>query len=155
MANMLHMTAVQLRSPGAAFEVVKREIPTPGSSQVRIKVHTCGICHSDLFVKEGSWPGLLYPRVTGHEAAGIVDEVGTGMTTWKRGQRMGVGRHGRYCSQCDPCRRGDFMGRKNFRITGFHDDGGYAQYMIARSEALAAIPDSISLSRQRRSSVRA
>jgi len=141
---MPHMTAVQLRSPGAPFEVVKREIPTPGPNQVRIQVQACGVCHSDLFVKEGHWPGLQYPRVTGHEVAGIVDEIGTGVTTWKRGQRVGVGWHGGHCGQCDPCRRGDFMGCRNFRVTGFHDDGGYAQYMIARSEALAAIPDSIS-----------
>ena len=141
---MPHMTAVQLSSPGAAFEAVKREIPIPGPNQVRIKVHACGICHSDLFVKEGHWPGLHYPRVTGHEVAGILDEVGPGVTTWKKGQRVGVGWHGGHCGQCDPCRRGDFMGCRNFRVTGFHDDGGYAQYMIARSEALAAIPDSIS-----------
>jgi len=107
-------------------------------------VQACGVCHSDLFVKEGHWPGLHYPRVTGHEVAGIVDEVGTDVTTWKTGQRVGVGWHGGHCGQCDPCRRGDFMGCRNFRVTGFHDDGGYAQYMIARSEALAAIPDSIS-----------
>lgn len=141
---MPHMTAVQLGSPGAAFEVINREIPTPGANQVRIKVQACGICHSDLFVKEGYWPGLHYPRVTGHEVAGIVDEVGTGVATWERGQRVGVGWHGGHCGECDPCRRGDFMGCRNFRVTGFHDDGGYAQYMIARSEALAAIPDSIS-----------
>jgi D-arabinose 1-dehydrogenase-like Zn-dependent alcohol dehydrogenase len=138
------MTAVQLSSPGAAFEIVTREIPTPGPNHVRIQVQACGICHSDLFVKEGYWPGLHYPRVTGHEVAGIVDEVGTGVTTWARGQRVGVGWHGGHCGQCDPCRRGDFMGCRNFRVTGFHDDGGYAQYMIARSEALAAVPDSIS-----------
>ena len=141
---MPHMTAVQLSSPGAAFEIVTRDIPTPGPNQVRIQVQACGICHSDLFVKEGYWPGLHYPRVTGHEVAGIVDEVGTGVTTWARGQRVGVGWHGGHCGQCDPCRRGDFMGCRNFRVTGFHDDGGYAQYMIARSEALAAVPDSIS-----------
>lgn len=141
---MPHMTAVQLGSPGAAFEVINREIPTPGANQVRIKVQACGICHSDLFVKEGYWPGLHYPRVTGHEVAGIVDEVGTGVATWERGQRVGVGWHGGHCGECNPCRRGDFMGCRNFRVTGFHDDGGYAQYMIARSEALAAIPDSIS-----------
>lgn len=141
---MPHMTAVQLGSPGAAFEVINREIPTPGANQVRIKVQACGICHSDLFVKEGYWPGLHYPRVTGHEVAGIVDEVGTGVATWERGQRVGVGWHGGHCGECNPCRRGDFMGCRNFRVTGFHDDGGYAQYMIARSEALAAIPDPIS-----------
>ena len=111
---MPQMTAVQLRSPGAPFEVVTREIPAPGANQIRIKVQACGVCHSDMFVKEGYWPGLQYPRVTGHEVAGVVDEVGAGVTVWKKGQRVGVGWHGGHCGQCGPCRRGDFMASFNF-----------------------------------------
>ncbi len=88
---MPQMTAVQISRPGAPFEVVKREVPGPGPTQVRIKVQACGICHSDVFVKEGYWPGLQYPRVTGHEVAGVIDEVGPGVTAWKKGQRVGVG----------------------------------------------------------------
>ncbi|HKT33270.1 MAG TPA: alcohol dehydrogenase [Nitrospira sp.] len=141
---MPDMIAAQIRSPGAPFEVVKRDIPAPGTNQVRIKVQACGICHSDMFVKEGYWPGLQYPRVTGHEVAGVIDEVGPGVTMWEKGQRVGVGWHGGHCGQCDPCRRGDFMGCKNFQVTGFQADGGYAQYMIARQEAVAAIPDALS-----------
>ncbi len=140
---MGQMTAVQISRPGAPFEVVKREVPAPGPNQVRIKVDACGVCHSDVFVKEGHWPGLQYPRVTGHEVAGVIDEVGPGVTTWKKGQRVGVGWHGRHCGQCVPCRRGDFIACQNLRITGFNDDGGYAQYMIASSVALALIPDSL------------
>jgi len=140
---MAQMTAVQISRPGAPFEVVKREVPEPGPNQVRIKVDACGVCHSDVFVKEGHWPGLQYPRVTGHEVAGVIDEVGSGVTTWKKGQRVGVGWHGRHCGQCVPCRRGDFIACQNLRITGFNDDGGYAQYMIASSDALALIPDSL------------
>ena len=141
---MPNMTVIQLRSSGAPFEVVKREIPSPGANQVRIKVQACGICHSDVVVKEGIWPGLQYPRVTGHEVAGVIDEVGAGVTSWEKGQRVGVGWHGGHCFQCDPCRRGDFMGCRNFQVTGVKEDGGYAQYMIARSEAVAAIPDTLS-----------
>ena len=95
-------------------------------------------------MKEGYWPGLQYPRVTGHEVAGVVDEVGASVTAWKKGQRVGVGWHGGHCGQCDPCRRGDFMGCRYFQVTGFQEDGGYAQYMIARNEAVAAIPDALS-----------
>jgi D-arabinose 1-dehydrogenase-like Zn-dependent alcohol dehydrogenase len=141
---MGQMTAVHIPSPGAPFEVIKREIPAPGANQIRIRVQACGICHSDLFVKEGYWPGLQYPRVTGHEVAGVVDEVGAGVTAWKKGQRVGVGWHGGHDGQCGPCRRGDFMGCRNFQVTGFQEDGGYAQYMIARTEAVAAIPDALS-----------
>ena len=140
---MGQMTAVQISRPGAPFEVIKREVPAPGPNQVRIKVDACGVCHSDVFVKEGHWPGLQYPRVTGHEVAGVIDEVGPGVTTWKKGQRVGVGWHGKHCGQCVPCRRGDFIACQNLRITGFNDDGGYAQYMIASSVALALIPDSL------------
>lgn len=141
---MPQMTAVQLRAAGAPFEVVTREIPAPGVGQLRIKVQACGVCHSDLFVKEGYWPGLQYPRVTGHEVAGVVDELGKGVTAWKNGQRVGVGWHGGHCGQCKSCRRGDFMGCQYFQVTGFQEDGGYAQYMIVRSEAVSAIPDALS-----------
>jgi D-arabinose 1-dehydrogenase-like Zn-dependent alcohol dehydrogenase len=140
---MGQMTAVQISRPGAPFEVVKREVPEPGPNKVRIKVQACGVCHSDMFVKEGHWPGLQYPRVTGHEVVGVIDEVGPGVTAWKKGQRIGVGWHGRHCGQCVPCRRGDFIACQNLRITGFSDDGGYAQYMIASADALALIPDSL------------
>jgi D-arabinose 1-dehydrogenase-like Zn-dependent alcohol dehydrogenase len=141
---MAQMTAVQISRPGAPFEVVKREIPAPGPNQVRVRVQACGVCHSDQFVKEGHWPGLQYPRITGHEVAGVIDEVGAGVTAWKKGQRVGVGWHGGHCGQCGPCRRGDFISCQTLRVTGFNDDGGYAQYMIGRSDTLALIPDSLS-----------
>ena len=141
---MAQMTAVQITRPGSPFEVVKRELPEPGQNQVRLKVQACGVCHSDVFVKEGHWPGLQYPRVTGHEVAGVIDEVGQGVTVWKKGQRVGVGWHGGHDGHCVSCRRGDFISCQNLRITGFHDDGGYAQYMIARSDVLALIPDVLS-----------
>jgi D-arabinose 1-dehydrogenase-like Zn-dependent alcohol dehydrogenase len=140
---MGQMTVVQIPRAGGAFEVVKRELPALGSNQVRIKVQACGVCHSDVFVKEGHWPGLEYPRVTGHEVAGIIDEVGLGVTPWKKGQRVGVGWHGAHCGHCVPCRRGDFICCVNLRITGFQDDGGYAQYMIASKDVLALIPEAL------------
>jgi D-arabinose 1-dehydrogenase-like Zn-dependent alcohol dehydrogenase len=114
---MQQMNAVQIRSPGGPFEVVKREIPDPGPNQIRIKVQACGICHNDVFVKEGYWPELQYPRVTGHEVAGVVDDVGGGATAWTKGQRVGVGWHGGHCGQCEPCRRGDFIGCRYFQVT--------------------------------------
>jgi len=141
---MPHMTAVQIARPGAPFETVNRDIPQPGPNQVRIKVEACGLCHSDEFVKEGHWPGLQYPRVTGHEVAGVIDDVGQGVIEWKRGQRVGVGWHGGHCGRCPSCRRGDFITCQYLSITGFQTDGGYAQYMIANSSTLAAIPDALS-----------
>jgi D-arabinose 1-dehydrogenase-like Zn-dependent alcohol dehydrogenase len=137
------MKAAQISKPGGDWELVERDIPEPGAGQVRVKVEACGICHSDLFVKEGLWPGLQYPRVPGHEIAGRVDAVGGNVTEWQRGQRVGVGWHGGHCFVCEQCRRGDFAMCVNRKVTGFDFDGGYAEYMIAPAAALAAIPDEL------------
>jgi len=138
------MKVAQVPKPGADFEIVEREIPKPGVGQVRIKVQACGVCHSDALTKEGVWPGIEYPRVPGHEVAGIIDEVGDGVTEWKTGQRVGVGWHGGHDGTCLQCRRGDFGNCRNLKIPGISYDGGYQQYMVAPVEALAAIPESLS-----------
>ena len=138
----LAMKAAQISKPGADFEIVEREIPKPGAGQVRIKVQACGVCHSDVLTKEGSWPGIQYPRVPGHEVAGIIDEVGAGVSAWKKGQRVGVGWHGGQDNTCRECRRGDFRNCRNLKIPGISYDGGYQQYMVAPVEALVAIPES-------------
>ena len=117
---MSQMIAVQIAGPGGALEVVNRPVPEPGPNRDRIKIQACGVCHSDVFVKDGHWPGLVYPRVTGHEVAGVIDAVGPGVTNWKQGQRAGVGWHGGHCGHCVPCRNADFMGCQNFQVTGFN-----------------------------------
>ena len=137
------MKAIQITSPGGPFELVERELPAPPPDWVRIRVHACGICHSDMLAKEGHWPGVQYPRVPGHEVAGIIDEPGANVTTWKQGQRVGVGWYGGHCGVCNPCRRGQFIHCKNGAITGFSRDGGYAEYVIAPAQALALIPDEL------------
>src|SRR6476660_2391324 len=141
---MAPMKVAQIPKAGADFQIVDREIPKPAAGQVRIKVHACGVCHSDVFTKDGSWPGIQYPRVPGHEVAGIIDEVGSGVTTWKTGQRAGVGWHGGHDGVCRECRRGDFRNCRNVKVTGISYDGGYQQYMIAPVEALVPIPDGLS-----------
>ena len=137
------MMVAQISKPGGEFEIVKREIPKPGTGHVRIKVQACGVCHSDVLTKEGLWPGIQYPRVPGHEVAGIIDELGAGVTAWKQGQRVGVGWHGGQDNTCRECRRGDFRNCRNLKIPGISYDGGYQQYMVAPVEALAPIPDSL------------
>ncbi|MGA7413090.1 MAG: alcohol dehydrogenase [Bryobacteraceae bacterium] len=138
------MKAAQISKPGADFEIVEREIPKPGVGHVLIKVQACGVCHSDLFTKEGAWPGIQYPRVPGHEVAGIIDELGAGVTGWKKGQRVGVGWHGGHDGTCLQCRRGDFRNCQNVKVAGISYDGGYQRYMVAPVEALTAIPDGLS-----------
>ena len=141
MANT--MKVAQVSKPGGDFEVVQRELPQPEAGQVRVKVEACGICHSDQLVKEGQWPGLQYPRVPGHEVAGYIVAVGDGVANWKEGDRVGIGWHGGHDFVCDQCRYGDFGMCANRKVTGIDFDGGYAEYMIARAEALAAIPDEL------------
>jgi D-arabinose 1-dehydrogenase-like Zn-dependent alcohol dehydrogenase len=138
------MKVAQIPKPGADFQIVDREIPQPGPAQVRIKVQACGVCHSDMFTKEGAWPGIEYPRVPGHEVAGIIDAVGAGVSEWKQGQRAGVGWHGGHDGTCLSCRRGDFRNCKNLKVAGISYDGGYQQYMVAPVEALTAIPEGLS-----------
>ncbi len=142
---MKTMRAVQVTKPGGPFELVEREIPEPGPGSARIKVQACGICHSDSLTKEGTWPGIMYPRVPGHEIAGIIDAVGTGVAGWTPGQRVGVGWHGGHCGYCDSCRRGDFVTcQVALQIPGITYDGGYAEFMIAPASALALIPQELS-----------
>ena len=140
---MARMKAVQATKPGGEWEVIERDIPEPRSGQVRIKVEACGICHSDMFVKEGYWPGLQYPRVPGHEVAGRIDAVGGGVTQWKTGQRVGVGWHGGHCGQCESCRRGDFIMCQSAKICGFSYDGGWAEYLVVPTEAVALLPEEL------------
>jgi D-arabinose 1-dehydrogenase-like Zn-dependent alcohol dehydrogenase len=143
--TMAKMRCVQVSHPKGPFELVEREIPDPDAGAVRIRVQACGICHSDSFTKEGTFPGIQYPRVPGHEIAGIIDAVGTGVHGWTSGQRVGVGWHGGHCGYCDSCRRGDFVTcRIAAKVPGITYDGGYADYVIVPSEALALIPDELS-----------
>jgi D-arabinose 1-dehydrogenase-like Zn-dependent alcohol dehydrogenase len=137
------MKAAQVPKGGADFEIVEREIPEPGAGQVRFKVQACGVCHSDVFTKEGQWPGIQYPRVPGHEVVGIIDELGDGVSEWKKGQRAGVGWHGGHDGTCLQCRRGDFGNCRNLKVPGISYDGGYEEYMVAPVEALTAIPESL------------
>ena len=142
--KITRMKVAQVSSPGADFEIVERDIPAPDAGYVRIKVQACGVCHSDVLTKEGLWPGIQYPRVPGHEVAGVIDEVGDGVTAWKAGQRVGVGWHGGQDNTCRECRRGDFRNCRNLKVCGISYDGGYQQYMVAPVEALVAIPDGLS-----------
>jgi len=140
---MAKMKAVQVPKAGGDFEIVEREIPQPAPGQVRIRVIACGVCHSDVVTKEGQFPGISYPRVPGHEIAGVIDELGQGVTTWKKGQRVGVGWHGGQDNTCENCRRGDFIVCVNQKICGISYDGGYQEYVVVPIEAVAAMPESL------------
>ena len=142
---MSRMRAVQVARPNGPFELIEREIPEPGSGSVRIKVQACGVCHSDSLTKEGTFPGIQYPRIPGHEVVGLIDAIGPGVAGWTPGQRVGVGWNGGYCGYCESCRRGDFFACQiAAEITGLTNDGGYAEYMVAPSSALALVPEELS-----------
>src|SRR5437764_11338639 len=137
---MSKMRVVQVAHPKGPFEIVEREIPEPAAGSVRIRVQACGICHSDSLTREGGFPGLQYPRVPGHEVAGVIDAVGPGVAGWEPGQRVGVGWNGGYCGRCDHCRRGEFFACVTGQVTGITYDGGYAEYLIAPASAVARMP---------------
>src|SRR5208282_5339083 len=138
------MRAVQVSKPKELFEIVTRVDPEPSAGWVRIKVQACGVCHSDSLTKDGLFPGISYPRIPGHEVAGVIDAVGEGVSGWNVGERVGVGWNGGYCGHCESCRRGDFFACSQTKVTGISHDGGYAEYMTAPAEALAKIPRELS-----------
>jgi D-arabinose 1-dehydrogenase-like Zn-dependent alcohol dehydrogenase len=140
---MPKMKAVQVSTPGGDLQVVEREIPEAGPRQVRIRVRACGVCHSDVVTKDGLFPGIAYPRVPGHEVVGTIDQVGAGVTDWRKGDRVGVGWHGGHDGTCLPCRRGDFVNCANGLVCGVSYDGGYQEFMVAPIEALARMPESL------------
>ena len=142
---MAKMRVVQVPRPNGPLELVEREVPEPEAGTVRIKVEACGVCHSDTEAKDGLFPGMQYPRVLGHEVIGLIDAIGSGVAGWTVGQRVGVGWHGGNCGYCNACRHGDaFACETETRVTGVTYDGGYADYMIATTEALASIPQELS-----------
>src|SRR5216117_4250902 len=137
------MKVVQIPKAGADFELVERQIPAPGSGHVRIRVQACVVCHSDMVTKDGLFPGISYPRVPGHEVAGVIDGVGAAVKDWKKGERVGVGWHGGQDGTCPACRRGDFANCANGKVCGISFDGGYQEFMVAPLEALARMPESL------------
>ncbi len=142
---MATMRAVQVTKPGGTLELITKEIPEPTIGQVRVKVQACGVCHSDSLVKEGSFPGITYPRIPGHEIAGVIDKIGPNVPSWKVGQRVGIGWYGGHCGYCLSCRQGDFITCQQPSIAGLTYDGGYAEFMVAPFQALALIPQQLSV----------
>jgi D-arabinose 1-dehydrogenase-like Zn-dependent alcohol dehydrogenase len=140
---MATMRAMQIPAKGGKFELVEREVPSPGSGEALVRVHACGVCHSDSMAVEGLFPTVTFPVVPGHEVAGEIAELGDGVNGWEVGQRVGVGWFGGNCGWCEPCRRGQFIGCQNMGIPGVSFDGGYADYLVVKSNALALIPDDL------------
>jgi D-arabinose 1-dehydrogenase-like Zn-dependent alcohol dehydrogenase len=140
---MSTMRAVQVSEAGGPFELVERTVPEPGRGEALVRVHACGICHSDMYVKAGGFPGTTYPLVPGHEIAGMLEAVGEDVLGWEPGTRVGVGWFGGNCGQCGPCRASEPMFCANMGIPGITIDGGYADYVVVKANALARIPDEI------------
>jgi D-arabinose 1-dehydrogenase-like Zn-dependent alcohol dehydrogenase len=137
------MRAVVVNEAGADFELVEREVPKPGFGEALIRVHACGVCHSDSFAKEGGFPGVTHPLVPGHEIAGVIESLGDGVQGWRAGQRVGVGWFGGNCGYCESCRRGHLIDCENMEVPGITVDGGYADYVVVRASALASMPDDL------------
>ena len=138
---MASMKAIRISAPGGIFELVNVPIPEPKENEVLIKVHACGICHGDSILIDGHFPGLIYPRIPGHEVIGTIVKRGALVERWTESQRVGVGWHGGHCFKCSACLCGDFWACEKSLTTGISTDGGYAEYMTARGEVLVSIPD--------------
>lgn len=136
--------AVQIARPGADLVLVEKEIPEPGEREVLIKVEACGVCHGDAVARFGARPGTAYPRVPGHEVVGTVVKQGPGVVSWRPDTRVGVGWSGGWCGACEACSEGRYQECRDSWITGLSVDGGYADYMVARTSALVSIPDELS-----------
>ncbi len=137
---MASMRAVVVKEAGGDFELVQRQVPEPGFQEALIRVHACGVCHSDSFAKEGGYPGLSYPLIPGHEIAGVIEVLGDHVEGWEVGQRVGVGWFGGNCGYCEWCRRGSLIDCENMEIPGITMDGGYADYVVVNARAMALLP---------------
>ena len=140
---MAKMRAVQVARAGGSLEIVEREVPEPARGEVRVRIQACGVCHSDSLTVEGQWSGLTFPRIPGHEIAGVIEAIGADVVEWRVGQRVGVGWFGGNCGHCEPCRRGWLIDCRHLRIPGISYEGGYAEAVVAPASALAAIPDEL------------
>lgn len=140
---MATMRAMVVKEAGGDFELEEREVPTPGRGEAVVRVHACGVCHSDMFAKEGGYPGVSHPLVPGHEIAGVIESLGEGVKGWEVGQRVGVGWFGGNCGYCEQCRRAHFIDCENMEIPGITTDGGYADYVLVRANAMASMPDDL------------
>ncbi len=137
--------AVRVPAPDKPeLDLVSVPVHEPGAGQVRVRVHACGVCHSDAITVHNALPGIAYPRVPGHEIAGTIDALGPGVAGWNVGDRVGIGWHGGHDGTCDRCRRGDFITCRNLQIPGIAYDGGYQDYVIVPAVALARIPAELS-----------
>jgi propanol-preferring alcohol dehydrogenase len=134
--------AVQVSAPGT-LQVVERPVTEPAAGQVRIRVEACGICHTDAYTINGTYPGLTLPRVPGHEVIGRIEALGQGVSRWKIGQRVGVGLIAGEDGVCEPCRRGDMVNCEHPVVSGVTADGGYAEVMIAEARGIVSIPDEL------------
>ncbi|MGH3842582.1 MAG: alcohol dehydrogenase catalytic domain-containing protein [Pseudonocardiaceae bacterium] len=137
------MRAVVVKEAGADFALEERDIPQPGFEQALVRVHACGVCHSDVLAKQGGYPGASYPLVPGHEIAGVIEALGERVKGWKVGQRVGVGWFGGNCGYCEWCRCGDAINCQNLQIPGITMDGGYADYVVVKANAMALMPDDL------------
>ena len=138
---MSKMIAMAVPHAGGKFQRIERDIPAPGPRELLIRVHACGVCHSDVLTVEGLMPGITYPRVPGHEVIGTIEGVGADVAGWRVGDRAGVGWFGGSCGYCSRCRRGDAFACENVRaVTGVTRDGGYATHLVSDASAVAHVP---------------
>jgi propanol-preferring alcohol dehydrogenase len=121
-----------------------RPIPTPGPGQIRVQVRCCALCHTDLHIVEGELPLPKLPLIPGHQIVGVVDAIGSEVCTLKKGERVGIPWLHSTDQSCEYCRRGLENLCPNAQFTGYHVDGGYAEYAVVHEDYAYPIPRAFS-----------
>jgi propanol-preferring alcohol dehydrogenase len=138
------MKVARLKKPGpvdtASLSLDDVPRPVPGKREVLLRVRTCGLCHTDLHIVEGELPLPKLPITPGHQIVGVVEEVGLGVGRLREGDRVGVPWLYSTCGVCEFCKSGRENLCDNARFTGYHVDGGYAEYVVVQEDSAYALP---------------
>ena len=125
------MRAMLLEKPGFPLQLVDREKPSPAGPEILVRVAACGVCRTDLHVRDGELEQTQYPIVPGHQVVGTIEALGADVSGFEIGERVGVPWLGSSCGRCDHCRTGRENLCEHARYTGCQLDGGFAEYCVA------------------------
>jgi propanol-preferring alcohol dehydrogenase len=139
------MKAAVVREFGKPLAIAEVEVPRPGTGQVLVKIHACGVCHTDLHASEGDWPVKPKPPfIPGHEGVGQVAAVGSGVSHVKEGDRIGIPWLHTACGHCEHCLAGWETLCERQQNTGYSVNGGFAEYALADADYVGRLPDGVS-----------
>jgi alcohol dehydrogenase, propanol-preferring len=138
------MKAAVVHAFGKPLVIEDVPVPVPGAGEILVKVMACGVCHTDLHAADGDWPVKPSPPfIPGHEAAGVVEELGPGVTQFSKGDAVGVAWRHDACLRCEYCETGWETLCERQHNTGYSCNGGFAEYVVASAAFAARLPDGV------------